>query len=76
MATDGIAAGDVVLVCNQPPHDGDVVAVDIEGQTVLRRFAVAGDVSMLRTDSSEAAEMPAARHTVLGVAVGLIRKLR
>lgn len=76
MASSGIAAGDVVLVCPRPPKAGDIVAVELEGGIVLRRFDSAAVVSMLRSDSPESAELAAARNSVLGVAVGLIRKLR
>ena len=71
-----IADGDIAFVDgSRMPVLGDVVAVAMDGEYVLKTYVVADDEACLRADNPDSADLiPASGRRIRGVVVGLIRR--
>ena len=71
-----IADGDIAIVDgSRMPVLGDVVAVALDGEYVLKTYVVADDEACLRADNADSVELiSAAGRCIRGVLVGLIRR--
>ena len=68
--------GDIAIVDGtRMPVLGDVVAVALDGEYVLKSYVVADDEECLREDNPNSLELiPAAGRSIRGVLVGVIRR--
>jgi repressor LexA len=69
-----IVDGDIVLMEFRPPYDGSIVAALIDGECVLRRYAVEGGVPCLRTAAgTDEVPVPAEDLVIQGVLRAVVR---
>lgn len=71
-----IQEGDVVVLEYREPHDGDVVAALIDGETTLKRFVMEKGVPYLKAENPAYPDLiPAVELVIQGVVVALTRKV-
>jgi len=69
-----ICDGDHVVLENREPHNRDIVAALIDGETTLKRFVVNRNHPFLKAENPEYPDLiPAQELTIQGVMVGLVR---
>ncbi len=72
-----ILDGDIVILENREPRNGDVVAALIDEETTLKRFVVHGSRTYLKAENPKYPDLVPARELVSqGVMVGLVRRSR
>jgi len=70
-----ILEGDMVVLEQRPPHDGDIVAALIDGESTLKRFLLREGTPFLRAENASYPDLiPAAEMVVQGVMIGLVRR--
>ena len=77
MVGAGIFDGDIVIVEQRPPRDGDIVAALIDGETTLKRFVnKKGRSPYLKAENKNYPELhPVAELVIQGIAKSLVRNL-
>lgn len=73
----GILDGDVVIIDQRPPLDGDIVAALIDGETTLKRFInKPGRSPYLKAENSNYPSLhPISELVIQGVATAVVRRL-
>ena len=72
----GICTGDYVIFdTSLAPRSGDVVMAKVDGQMCCRRYFLEGDKGRFRREDGITQDVVTADFTVLGVMVGLMRKV-
>jgi repressor LexA len=70
-----IADGDLVIVQQKPPREGDIVAALIDGEVTLKRYVLVGGKPRLVAENPRYPDLiPAADLRIQGVMIGLIRQ--
>jgi repressor LexA len=70
-----IADGDLVIVQQKPPREGDIVAALIDGEVTLKRYVLVGGKPRLAAENPRYPDLiPAASLQIQGVMIGLIRR--
>lgn len=76
MSGAGIYEGDAVLFdLELEPRDGDIIIVNIEGVNYCRRYFLDGEKGRFRREDGITQDIVTADFTVIGVMVGLMRKV-
>lgn len=71
-----ISDGDLAVLEMRQPHNGDIVAALIDGETTLKRFVVDGGRAFLRAENPRFPDLvPSEELLVQGVMVTLIRRM-
>lgn len=71
----GILDGDLVIIENSQPREGDIVAALIDGESTLKRLVKKNGTSYLKAENPKYRDLiPAAELVIQGVAVGSYRK--
>lgn len=71
-----ICPGDTVVLERRRPHNNDIVAALIDGETTLKRFIDQGGETFLRAENEDYPDLtPVHGLEIQGVMVGLIRKV-
>jgi repressor LexA len=72
-----IADGDLVILEQRTPRNGDIVAALIDGETTLKRYVVSARGPYLQAENPRYPDLfPVEQMTVQGVMVALVRRLR
>jgi repressor LexA len=72
-----IADGDLAILERRPPHNGDIVAALIDGETTLKRYVVERGRPYLKAENPRFPNLePVMELVVQGVLVALVRKYR
>ena len=77
MINAGIYDGDIVILEQRPPHNGDIVAALIDGETTLKRFIKRGRrAPYLKAENPDYPQLhPIAELLIQGVAKAVVRNL-
>ena len=77
MINAGIFDGDIVILEQRPPHNGDIVAALIDGETTLKRFIKRGNrTPYLKAENPDYPQLhPIAELLIQGVAKSVVRNL-
>lgn len=76
MSGAGICEGDAVLFdLDLEPQDGDIIIVNIDGVNYCRRYFFDGEKGRFRREDGITQDIVTADFTVIGVMVGLMRKV-
>ena len=76
MSGAGIYEGDAVLFdLELEPRDGDIIIVNIKGVNYCRRYFLDGEKGRFRREDGFTQDIVTADFTVVGVMVGLMRKV-
>ncbi len=77
MTGAGILSGDVVVLEFREPHNGEVVAALIDGETTLKRYVVQRGKPFLKAENPRFPNLiPAQELVIQGVQVALLRVLK